>query len=145
MEINSKCGSKGSDAMNSYFDRNWTGAQGTRRLNLHADDLIPQKHAANNIQSKAHIEAQAVTVRPVHAAITQTDFRPSLTTNTQVNVRAGRAAVTQTDTGPVISQSQTTQMFPNTLNLPSNTKPATILWTLCKGRITSLHCWFSKI
>lgn len=33
LEIHSKCGSKGSDGINSYFDRNQTGAQEhTRRI-----------------------------------------------------------------------------------------------------------------
>lgn len=64
-------------------------------------------------QSEAQAEALLITVRPIHAAITQTDVRPSLTTNTHVNVRPGRAATTQIDSGPVISQIQTTQMVPN--------------------------------
>lgn len=123
LEINSKCGSKGSDAMNSYLDKNWTGAQETRRLNVHAGDSVPQKDAANNIQSKTHIEVQAVTARPAHATMTQTDVRPSLTTNTQMNVGSGPAATTQTDTGPVTSQAQAAQMVPNILNISSNNNP----------------------
>ncbi len=68
LEIKSKCGSKGSGGMNLCFERNWTGAQGTSRLNPHAYDFVPEKEAANNIQSKAHTEAQAVTVRPKQVA-----------------------------------------------------------------------------
>lgn len=96
LEINSKCGSKGLNAMNSYFDKNWTGAKGIRPLNLHADDFVPQ----------------------MDAAITQTEVRPSLTTNTQVNVTPGRAATTQTDSSPVISQTHITSMVPNTRGGP---------------------------
>lgn len=49
--------------MNSYFDRNRTGAQGTCQLNVHVDDFIPEEDGANNVQSKAHTEAQDVIVR----------------------------------------------------------------------------------
>lgn len=49
--------------------------------------------------------------------------RASLTIDTQVNVRPGQPATTQTGTGPVKSQTQTTQMVPNTLNLLHSNNP----------------------
>lgn len=104
LEINSKCGSKGSDGMNSYIERNRNSVQGTSRLSPHAhDNFVPQK------------EAHAVIVRNKQVAITQTDIKPVIT-NTQVittqmaytgresySVRPKQAAVTQTDSCPVIS------------------------------------------
>lgn len=66
--------------------------------------LFHKKMPQKNIQRKTHIEAKAVSRRPVHAAITQTHIRPSLPTSHQVNVRPKWAATTQTDACPVISQ-----------------------------------------
>lgn len=72
LEINLKCGSKGSDGMNSYFERN---KQRTGRLNPHADHFIPEHTDTKNIHSESHSELQAQIVRPKKVEMKQSDTR----------------------------------------------------------------------
>lgn len=72
LEMNSKCGSKGSDGINSYYERN---KQRTGRPNPHADHFIPEHSDIKNIHSESHPESQAQIVRPKRVEMKQSDTR----------------------------------------------------------------------